>query len=167
VALARELARRRAGPSSGGEARGGGTVGAVARDRRGQVAAATSTGGMVGKRPGRIGDSPLPGAGTYADDQAGAASATGHGERIIQVALSKAAIDLLRAGLGPMAAARRAVLLLGQRVAGRGGVILVGRHGGPGVAFNTRSMRWASCDHQGVRSTKKTARSVGRHQNSD
>jgi beta-aspartyl-peptidase (threonine type) len=99
---------------------------------------------MVGKRPGRIGDSPLVGAGTYADDLAGAASATGHGERIIQIALSKTAIDLLAAGVAPGAAARRAVAILGKRTGGRGGLILVGRTGGPGVAFNTRSMRWAA-----------------------
>ncbi len=140
--LARALARRRA-------PKGGGTVGAVARDAAGHVAAATSTGGMVGKRPGRVGDSPLLGAGTYADDLAGAASATGHGERIIQVALTKAAIDLLAAGVSPAAAARRAIALLGARTGGRGGVILLGRTGGPGVAFNTRSMRWATCSQAG------------------
>jgi beta-aspartyl-peptidase (threonine type) len=142
-------------------------VGAVARDRRGRVAAATSTGGMVGKRPGRIGDSPLAGAGTYADDQAGAASATGHGERIIQVVLAKTAIDLLRAGVMPAAAARRAVRLLEERVDGRGGLILLGRRGGPGIAFNTHSMRWASCDDQGVAATEKRATRSRRHQNSD
>src|SRR5207237_7576463 len=128
--LARELARRRADAHAGSSratgARGGGTVGAAARDARGAVAAATSTGGMVGKRAGRVGDSPLAGAGTYADDLAGAASATGHGERIIQVALTKVAIDLLRTGVPPAAAARRAIALLAERVSGRGGVILVG-----------------------------------------
>ena len=141
--LARVLARRRTDPPRRAQG-GGGTVGAVARDAEGHVAAATSTGGMVGKRPGRIGDSPLIGAGTYADDLGGAASATGHGERIIQVALGKTAIDLLRAGVPPAAAARRAIAMLGKRVGGRGGVILLGRTGGPGVAFNTRSMRWAT-----------------------
>jgi beta-aspartyl-peptidase (threonine type) len=141
--LARVLARRRAEKQQRAHT-GGGTVGAVARDAKGHVAAATSTGGMVGKRPGRIGDSPLVGAGTYADDLAGAASATGHGERIIQIALSKTAIDLLAAGVAPGAAARRAVAILGKRTGGRGGLILVGRTGGPGVAFNTRSMRWAA-----------------------
>lgn len=141
--LKRVLARRRAEEPNRAQG-GGGTVGAVARDAAGHVAAATSTGGMVGKRPGRVGDSPLIGAGTYADDRAGAASATGHGERIIQVALSKTAIDLLAAGVAPATAARRAIATLGARVAGRGGVILVGRTGGAGVAFNTRSMRWAT-----------------------
>ena len=142
--LARVLARRRAEAPRRAQG-GGGTVGAVARDAQGRLAAATSTGGMVGKRAGRIGDSPLLGAGTYADDRAGAASATGHGERIIQVALTKTAIDLLAAGVAPAVAAPRAIAILGKRVGGRGGVILVGREGGPGVAFNTRSMRWAAC----------------------
>src|SRR5882724_7877058 len=116
AALARELARRRDAATTATTTdaaamsqRGGGTVGAAARDARGAVAAATSTGGMIGKRPGRIGDSPLAGAGTYADDVAGAASATGHGERIIQVVLTKATVDLLRAGVAPAAAARRAI----------------------------------------------------------
>jgi len=146
--LARVLARRRAEDRRRAQG-GGGTVGAVARDAGGHVAAATSTGGMVGKRPGRIGDSPLVGAGTYADDLAGAASATGHGERIIQVALGKTAIDLLAAGVAPEAAARRAIAILDKRTGGRGGVILVGRTGGPGVAFNTRSMRWAARSNGG------------------
>ena len=134
--LARELARRQ-------RPAGGGTVGAVALDAAGHVAAATSTGGMVGQRAGRVGDSPLPGAGTYADDEAGAASATGHGERIMQVALTKTAIDLRRAGrpAREAAAAARATL---DRVAGRGGLIVVDRGGGVGVAFNTTSMSWAA-----------------------
>jgi beta-aspartyl-peptidase (threonine type) len=118
-------------------------VGAAALDAAGHVAAATSTGGMVGKRPGRVGDSPLAGAGTYADDRAGAASATGHGERIIQVALTKTAIDLLAAGVPAGEAASRALAAL-DRVGGKAGLILVDRRGAVGAAFNTRSMAWAS-----------------------
>jgi beta-aspartyl-peptidase (threonine type) len=133
--LARELARR-ALPA------GGGTVGAVAVDAAGHVAAATSTGGMVGQRPGRVGDSPLPGAGTYADDEAGAASATGHGERIMQVALTKTAVDLLRARPAREAAAAALVTL--ERVGGRGGLIVIDKRGEVGVAFNTTSMSWAA-----------------------
>jgi beta-aspartyl-peptidase (threonine type) len=139
ASLERELARRAAGAV---EVEGGGTVGAVAVDAAGHVAAATSTGGMTGKRPGRVGDSPLAAAGTYADDEAGAASATGHGERIMQVALTKTAVDLLRAGASAPDAARRAVATL-DRVAGRAGLILIDRHGDIGVAFNTASMSWA------------------------
>jgi beta-aspartyl-peptidase (threonine type) len=137
AALARELARR------GAKVAGGGTVGAVAVDKTGHVAAATSTGGMVGKRPGRVGDTPLAGAGTYADDEAGAASATGHGERIIQVALTKTAVELLRAGVPAPDAATRAIATLG-RVAGKAGIILIDRAGHVGAAFNTTSMAWAS-----------------------
>ncbi|HVU52507.1 MAG TPA: isoaspartyl peptidase/L-asparaginase, partial [Polyangia bacterium] len=101
------------------------------------------TGGMVGKRPGRVGDSPLPGAGTYADDEAGAASATGHGERIMQVALTKTAIELLRAGRPAREAAPGALATL-ERVGGRGGLIVVDKHGGLAAAFNTTSMSWAA-----------------------
>jgi beta-aspartyl-peptidase (threonine type) len=136
AALARELARR------GAKVAGGGTVGAAAVDQHGHVAAATSTGGMVAKRPGRVGDSPLAGAGTYADDEAGAASATGHGERIIQVSLAKTAVDLLRAGVPAQEAAERAVATL-ARVSGKAGIILVDRTGAIGAAFNTTSMAWA------------------------
>jgi beta-aspartyl-peptidase (threonine type) len=132
--LAREMERRR---------EGGGTVGAAAVDGRGHCAAATSTGGMTGKRPGRVGDSPLAGAGTYADDEAGAASATGHGERIIQVGLTRTAVDLLRAGVPAPEAAKRALQSL-DRVAGKGGLIVVDRAGRIGAAFNTASMAWAS-----------------------
>jgi beta-aspartyl-peptidase (threonine type) len=134
--LAREIARR-------SRPAGGGTVGAVAVDAFGHLAAATSTGGLVGQRVGRVGDSPLPGAGTYADDEAGAASATGHGERIMQVALTKTAIELLRGGRPAQEAAAAALATL-DRVSGRGGLIVVDRAGGVGVAFNTTSMSWAS-----------------------
>jgi beta-aspartyl-peptidase (threonine type) len=141
AALARELARRAA--SGAAPPRGGGTVGAVAVDAAGHVAAATSTGGMVGKRPGRVGDSPLIGSGTYADDLAGAVSATGHGERIIQVALAKTAIDLLRAGASAHDAAQGALATL-ARVAGHAGLIVIGRGGDVGAAFNTTSMAWSA-----------------------
>src|SRR6185503_5833435 len=70
-----------------------GTVGAVALDRRGRVGAATSTGGTQHKAPGRVGDSPIVGAGTYADDRAGAVSCTGWGEGILRVVLAKSAVD--------------------------------------------------------------------------
>lgn len=137
-----ELARR-AQPAAQPN-RGSGTVGAVALDRLGHVAAATSTGGMVAKRIGRVGDSPLFGAGTYADDTAGAASATGHGERIMQVALTKTAVDLLRTGASPTEAATAALATMFSRTTGLGGLILIDRQGRLGHAFNTRSMAWAS-----------------------
>ena len=127
-----------------GEGWAGGTVGAVARDAKGTVAAATSTGGLVNKRAGRVGDSPVPGAGTYADDEGGAGSATGAGEAILRVVLAKSAIEALRAGTRPEPAARAAIGALGARVGGTGGLILVDRAGRLGLARNTASMSWAA-----------------------
>jgi L-asparaginase / beta-aspartyl-peptidase len=122
----------------------GGTVGACAIDRTGRMAAATSTGGTSWKRPGRVGDSPIPGAGTWADDEAGAASATGHGESILRVGMARGAIDRMRAGTSAADAARAAVDELAARVGGRGGIILVDRHGAVGQARNTTAMTWAA-----------------------
>jgi L-asparaginase / beta-aspartyl-peptidase len=132
----------RAGQASEGWA--GGTVGAVARDGAGTVAAATSTGGLVNKRAGRVGDSPILGAGTYADNDGGACSATGAGEAIMRLVLAKAATDALRARVHPEEAARAMVRMMGARVGGAGGLILVDRHGRLGLARNTRSMTWAA-----------------------
>jgi beta-aspartyl-peptidase (threonine type) len=125
-------------------AAGGGTVGAVARDARGAVAAATSTGGRIDKRVGRVGDSPVIGAGTYADDEAGACSATGAGEAILRVGLTRGAADLMRAGVHPEEAARAAIRSMGARVGGTGGLIVVDRAGRLGFARNTRTMTWAA-----------------------
>ena len=122
----------------------GGTVGVVARDARGVVAAATSTGGRVNKRAGRVGDSPVPGAGNYADDDGGACSVTGDGEGVLRLCLAKAAVDLLRARVHPEEAARAAIRQLASRVAGTGGLILVDRAGRLGFARNTRTMTWAA-----------------------
>ncbi len=123
-----------------------GTVGAAAADASGHVAAATSTGGLLFKFPGRIGDTPIIGAGTFADDLGGAASATGQGEAILKVGLTRRAVELLRAGHGAMEAARIAVGELSRRTRGEAGVILVDPAGGIGWAFNTRRMSRASCD---------------------
>lgn len=117
-----------------------GTVGAVARDRRGHLAAANSTGGTAMKRPGRVGDTPIIGAGTYADDALAAVSCTGHGERIIQLSLARHCADLVGQGRSAMDAAREAVRLLGARVAGEGGLIVVAPHGEVGFAHNTPVM---------------------------
>lgn len=130
----------RAGQAESGWA--GGTVGAVVFDGA-HVAAATSTGGMMGKARGRVGDSPLPGAGTYADDLAGGASATGHGEKILRVGVAFAGIAALRSGAEAPAAAAQAIELLASRVQGTGGVIVLDRHGRPGRAHNTETMTWA------------------------
>lgn len=116
-----------------------GTVGAVARDRVGRLAAATSTGGTQDKAPGRVGDTPIIGAGTYADDRLGAASSTGWGESILRVVLAKSAVDALRGGGAPEIAARRALAAL-RRIEGRGGLILVDRRGRVAALFNTPRM---------------------------
>jgi beta-aspartyl-peptidase (threonine type) len=146
-AMTTESARRRwaaVRASLAGSGSAGGTVGAVARDASGTVAAATSTGGLVNKRLGRVGDSPLLGAGTYADNAGGACSATGQGEFIMRLALAKTATDLLRAGMVPQDAARVVIEALGTRLAGSGAVILADRDGRIGWARNTLTMPWAA-----------------------
>lgn len=117
-----------------------GTVGAVARDASGHVAAATSTGGVTGKKWGRVGDSPLIGAGTYADDRSGAVSATGSGEFFIRsVAAHEIAARVRLAGDAPDGAAAAVIAEIGA-LGGTGGVIFVGRDGPAGWVFNSRGM---------------------------
>ena len=135
------LERVRAGEAGVGWA--GNTVGAVACDAQGRLAAATSTGGTVGKAPGRVGDTPIAGAGTFADDRAGACSTTGIGEHIMRFVLARHAVDLLRAGIPAQHAADAAIAGFGQRIAGRGGLILVGPRGDVGFARNTETMSYA------------------------
>lgn len=129
---------------------GHGTVGAAARDARGHLAAATSTGGTMLKRPGRVGDTPIIGAGTYADDASAAVSCTGHGERILQVTLARYAADRVAAGAAPAEAAREAVRMLAARVHGEGGLILVGPEGDPGFAYCTEVMSRAWIGQDGA-----------------
>jgi len=117
-----------------------GTVGCVAFDAKGDLAVGTSTGGIFDKLPGRVGDSPLIGCGTYADDY-GAASCTGHGEAIIRLLLAKRAVDYLRQGAEPSTAANMAVGdLADERIGGTGGIILIDRWGKVGYARNTTHM---------------------------
>jgi beta-aspartyl-peptidase (threonine type) len=123
---------------------GGGTVGAVAIDRDGHVAAATSTGGMLGKRPGRVGDSPLIGSGTYADDQAGAASATGLGESIMRLGLCLHAVTRVQQGEPAERVARAAIERLSLRAGGTGGLILLSPRGELALARSTPHMPWAA-----------------------
>ncbi len=117
-----------------------GTVGAVARDQAGHLAAATSTGGTPNKKQGRVGDSPLIGCGCYADDLSAAASATGWGESIMKVVLCKTACDGVATGRTAQSAAKSAIGLLAGRVQGLGGIILIDRQGRVGCAFNTPRM---------------------------
>lgn len=118
----------------------GGTVGAVAIDRRGLVAAGTSTGGTVGKAPGRVGDSALIGCGTYADNRLGGASATGDGEAIIRAVLAKSALEVLRELDDPEIAAQVAMDVLREDGRGHGGMILMDWRGRVGYAHTTPFM---------------------------
>jgi beta-aspartyl-peptidase (threonine type) len=149
-ALVTERAREkwRAAVARRAAARGNGTVGCVARDAAGRVAAATSTGGMMMKRRGRVGDSPLIGAGTYADDRAGAASCTGVGEAFIKAVAAKVAVDALRADAAPEQAARLALAEV-RRYGGEGGIICVDRQGRVGFAFDSARMTRAWIDVDG------------------
>ena len=117
-----------------------GTVGAVALDRHGTVAAATSTGGTMGKRRGRVGDSALIGCGTYADSTLGGVSCTGDGEAIIRVVLARRALDYLKEADDPTYAARVAVDLMVEEGRGQGGLILVDWRGRIGYAHSTPFM---------------------------
>ncbi len=117
------------------------TVGAVALDSAGVIVSGTSTGGTQNKYPGRVGDSPLIGCGTYADSAVGGASCTGWGEAIIKVVLAKTAIDLLEHnGADSSAAASNAIERLAKKADGFGGIILLNHRGIPGIAFNTPRM---------------------------
>ncbi|HTK71147.1 MAG TPA: isoaspartyl peptidase/L-asparaginase [Croceibacterium sp.] len=130
-----------------------GTVGAVARDRQGHVAAATSTGGLTGKRWGRVGDSPVIGAGTYADDRACAVSATGAGEYFIRTAAAKAIADrMVLLGESAQAAADAVIAEIGE-LGGEGGVIVAAADGGTAFALNTAGMYRGRADSEGMRET--------------
>jgi beta-aspartyl-peptidase (threonine type) len=119
------------------------TVGAVALDRGGNIAAATSTGGTLNKAPGRLGDSSLIGCGCYADNLSAAASTTGWGEPIMKLVLAKWTADRISAGNLPEWAAQEAMNYLKQRVNGHGGIIVLNPEGHIGIAHNTPRMAWA------------------------
>jgi len=122
---------------------GADTVGAVALDEQGHLAAGTSTGGTPFKHPGRAGDVPQVGCGFYADDGIGGVSCTGWGESIAKVVLAKTALDLLGQVADPGLAARLAVQILAAKVKGLGGLILLDSRGRPGWAHNTPHMAMA------------------------
>jgi L-asparaginase / beta-aspartyl-peptidase len=119
-----------------------GTVGAVAIDGFGTLATATSTGGFMRKYPGRVGDSPLVGCGFYADDNA-AISCTGHGEEFMRLLLARRAADFVARGYTARDAAEAAVSLLGSRLNGTGGLIIVDRLGNIGFSWNSHFMSHA------------------------
>jgi beta-aspartyl-peptidase (threonine type) len=122
-----------------------GTVGAVALDSQGRLAAATSTGGMTGKRFGRIGDSPLIGAGTYADDRSCAVSATGHGEMFIRAVVAHDICARMRFGGRTLRQAMHEVVMEElPALGGEGGVIAIDRAGRVEMQFNSEGMFRAS-----------------------
>ncbi|MBD3170044.1 MAG: hypothetical protein GF307_11215 [candidate division Zixibacteria bacterium] len=121
----------------------GGTVGAVAIDSNGNLAAATSTGGVPKKLPGRVGDTPILGSGAFADNRCGAASATGWGESIMKSSLTKTACDFIYEGYSAQRAATMAIRDLQRRWDGLGGVITVDKDGNLGMAYNTPQMAFA------------------------
>jgi beta-aspartyl-peptidase (threonine type) len=140
----RRRTQRRAGP--------GDTVGAVARDVAGRLAAATSTGGTTNKRPGRVGDSAIIGAGTYADDRLGAVSCTGPGEMIIRLTLARVALAHLHAVSDPHRACRLALDELRARLAATAGLVLIGPDGAVGFHCTTETMlvAWRTDDGSGA-----------------
>ncbi len=122
----------------------GGTVGCVARDRDGRLAAATSTGGAVGKPRGRVGDSPIIGAGTYADDAAGAVSNTGDGEAFLRFVAAKTAIEHMRSGASCVEAVAMVLESMGRTLGGYGGTVAIDALGFVGWARTTAHMSWAA-----------------------
>ena len=133
------------------------TVGAVAMDTKGNIAAATSTGGITLKRVGRVGDSPLIGAGAFSDNNLGGVSCTGHGESIAKVILAYRALTQLPSskgcgseGVGLEEALVESLGYMLERVGGRGGMIGISRSGVIAKHFTTPRMSWASVDKDGI-----------------
>jgi len=130
------------------------TVGAVALDNNGNIAAGTSTGGTLNKAPGRVGDSSLIGCGCYADNHSAAVSCTGWGEPIMKLVLAKWAADNCSYGRDDDSAqtsAESAIKMLHSRLEGHGGLIVLDRHGRVGVAHNTPRMAWGLRTNEGER----------------
>ena len=127
------------------------TVGAVALDQYGNLAAGTSTGGTLNKAPGRVGDSSLIGCGCYADNHSAAVSLTGWGEPIMKLVLGKWATDRVSQGVTPELAAQQAISYLFARLGGHGGIILLGPDGQFGIAHNTPGMAWGIANKTGHR----------------
>ncbi len=126
------------------------TVGAVAIDRFGNIAVATSTGGTPNKLPGRVGDSPLVGSGAYADNLIGGASSTGWGESLMKVLLAKTTVDFISQKQTAEQAAQNAINLLFKRVDGRGGIICIDTQKRSGFSYNTPFMARAVADQNGI-----------------
>lgn len=147
-AHAREGERAAAGHGHGHD-----TVGAIALDAAGHVAAATSTGGKTFKPVGRVGDLPLVGSGGYADDELGAVSCTGDGESIMKLVLGKWAVDRIGDGMDPQDAAAAAIQRLATRLGATGGLIVMAPDGRTGAAYSTPRMAWGRRDMRGEYAT--------------
>ncbi|XP_068424555.1 isoaspartyl peptidase/L-asparaginase [Clinocottus analis] len=126
------------------------TVGAVAVDSAGNVACATSTGGIRNKMVGRVGDSPIIGSGGYADNFIGAVSCTGHGESILKVTLARLILSHIEQGKSLADASQLSLQYMGDRVRGAGGAIVVSPSGQWAATFTTEQMAWAAVDHDGL-----------------
>jgi beta-aspartyl-peptidase (threonine type) len=127
-----------------------GTIGAVARDPNGNLAAATSTGGIVNKRMGRVGDSAIVGAGVYADNETCAVSATGYGEDFMRSVISKTIADFIyMKEMDAEAATRAGIDYLTRKVNGRGGFIVIDRNGNCASAYTTKKMIHGWIEHGG------------------
>jgi beta-aspartyl-peptidase (threonine type) len=137
--------------SSDGKLHSHDTVGAVALDFDGNLAAGTSTGGTLNKAPGRVGDSSLIGCGCYADNESAAVSLTGWGEPIMKLVLGKWAVDRVQEGATPQEAAVDAIQYLYNRLGGYGGIILMDGRGRVGLAHNTPGMAWGLAAPDGLR----------------
>ncbi|XP_015983401.1 isoaspartyl peptidase/L-asparaginase [Rousettus aegyptiacus] len=131
-----------------------GTVGAVALDSEGNVAYATSTGGIVNKMAGRVGDTPCVGSGGYADNHIGAISTTGHGESILKVNLARLALFHIEQGKTVAEAADLSLGYMKSKLKGLGGVILINTAGDWAVKWTSTSMPWAAAKdgklHSGI-----------------
>ncbi len=127
-----------------------GTIGAIARDGLGNLAAATSTGGIVNKRMGRVGDSPIIGAGVFADNETCAVSATGYGEDFMRTVIAKTISDLVyMKDMDATAATAAGIEYLTRKVGGRGGVIVIDRDGNCASGFTTKKMIHGWIEHGG------------------
>ncbi len=125
-----------------------GTIGAIAMDPQGNLAAATSTGGIVNKRMGRVGDSPIVGAGVYADNETCAVSATGYGEDFMRTVIAKTISDFIyMQGMNAQQATAAAIEYLNRKVSGRGGVIVIDSKGHCSSGFTTKKMIHGWIEH--------------------
>ncbi|XP_031679405.1 isoaspartyl peptidase/L-asparaginase-like [Oncorhynchus kisutch] len=125
-----------------------GTVGAVAVDAEGNIACATSTGGLLNKMEGRVGDTACIGCGGYADNRVGAVSSTGEGEAIMKVTLARLILFHMEQGCSAEAAADEALAYMKDRVGGLGGVLVVDHQGEWSVRFSSLQMAWAAAQQQ-------------------